>query len=78
MHVYEIYIDYLIILINNIQIVTFLYCIPTILRKWWAGEGGTYLKGVRPLRVGAYLGEGAYKRVGALFEEIWYVIVFVW
>ena len=28
--------------------------------------------------VGAYLGEGAYYRVGALFEEIWYVLVFVW
>ena len=30
MYVYKIYIDYLIILINNTQIVTFLFCIPTI------------------------------------------------
>ena len=30
MYVYKIYIDYLIILINNLQIVTFLFCIPTI------------------------------------------------
>ena len=30
MYVYKIHIDYLIILINNMQIVTFLFCIPTI------------------------------------------------
>ena len=43
------------------------------------GRGGGYLfeRGAAQ-GVGAYLGEGAYKRVGALFEEIWYVIVFVW
>ena len=28
--------------------------------------------------VGAYLGEGAYQSVGALFEEILYVLVLVW
>ena len=58
MYVYKIYIDYLIILINNMQIVTFLFCAP----KWWAGEGDTYLNWAWPkgLRVGAYLGEGSY------------------
>ena len=30
MYVYKIHIDYLIIIINNMQIVTFLFCIPTI------------------------------------------------
>ena len=33
MYVHKIYIDYLIILINDMEIVTFLFCIPTILRQ---------------------------------------------
>lgn len=77
MHVYEIYIDYLIILVNNMQIVTFLFCIPTIKKVMGWGGGHLFERGAAQ-GVGAYLGEGAYKRVGALFEEIWYVIVFVW
>ena len=58
MYVYKIYIDYLIILISNMQIVTFLFCTP----KWWAGEGDTYLNWAwsKGLGVGASLGEGAY------------------
>ena len=50
MYVYKIYIDYLIILINNMQIVTFLFCISLPFKKvigrgdWW----GAYLNGAWP------------------------------
>ena len=47
---------------------------PYHLRKCWAGEGGCLFE----WGVGAYLGKGAYYRVGALFQEIWYVLVFAW
>ena len=30
------------------HIVKFLFCIPNHIRKWWAGEGGTYFNGVWP------------------------------
>ena len=59
MYVYKIYIDYLIILINNMQIVTFLFCILyTLLRKWWAGEGGGLIWIGRDLGGGRLLGGG--------------------
>ena len=75
MFIKYIIIDYLIILINNMQIVTFLFCIDPII---YESDGWGRARCLFEWGVGAYLGEGGYYRVGALFEDIWYVLVFVW
>ena len=57
------------------QIVTISSFVSTLSFTKVLGRGGGCLF---EWGVGAYLGKGAYYRVGALFQEIWYVLVFVW